>query len=209
MIQWSPAFFLLILALLQPAIGSAQQAPPPATRDVYRVRAGDRLRIRVWPDSTLSGEFPVEQTGLVNLPVLGEVQADGVSLDQLRSQLRAGYAGAMRNPVVTVVPIFKVSVLGAVVRPGLYEITPTQGFWDVIGLAGGFRDDAKQENLRLMRDEETVEINAETGIGDSGPLFDLSMQSGDRIVVPRGVSMDMRDVLWGVQTLAVLIALFR
>src|SRR5690606_6114239 len=101
------------------------------------VRPGDVLRISVWPETSLGGDFPVESNGYVYLPILGEVPAGNVSLSTLRAQLREGYSSNMKNPVVTVTPLFRVSVLGAVARPALYNVDPTHTLFDVISLAGG------------------------------------------------------------------------
>ena len=78
------------------------------------IRPGDLLVIQVWPDETLSGEFPVEESGIVYVPVLGAVEVGGLPLREVRRRLREGYEETMRMPIVTI-RIYKSFGL----RPGL------------------------------------------------------------------------------------------
>jgi polysaccharide export outer membrane protein len=197
---------LLSPALAAPAAGQdAGAAPPPGA---FVVRPGDLLRIRVWPDSILSGEFPVEETGVVYLPGLGQVRAGGRTLAELRAELRAGYGRRLKSPVVTVVPIFGVAVLGAVIRPGEYQMTATDNLYDAIARAGGLRDDATGE-VRLIRGGRTVRLTAEAALGsDAASDAALALQSGDRIVVPRkGFRLRVTDLLLLAQTAAIIVSI--
>ena len=167
--------------------------------DQFVVRPGNVLRITVWPDNALGGEFPVEESGFVYLPVLGPVRVGGMSLEALRNQLREAYGEAIRVPVVTVTPLFWVSVLGAVNRPGLYRVDPTQSLFDVLSLAGGMRQDAKENELRLIRGEQVLEINATSALETGEAQLALALRSGDRIVVPR------RRSFWSPQNINLII----
>lgn len=199
---------LLLLAVAAPLSAQAPRSrvEQPET-EAYIVRAGDVLRIRVWPDSTLGGQFPVEETGSVHLPLLGALEVGGMALGNLRTLLRAQYGSALKAPAVEVTPLFRVSVLGAVQRPGLYEADPTQTFFDVISLAGGFAANAKENSVRLVRGSEVIELNAGDALESGGGEFGLTLQSGDRIIVPRGSQFGVRDVLTALQAIALLITL--
>lgn len=177
------------LALL--AITAAMSHPGSALAQVQEaqiLRPGDVLRITVWPDSGLSGEFLVGENGELNLPFLGTVRTAGVPINELRTQLRAGYAENTRNPVVTVTPLFRIGVTGSVRRPGAYLIPPTDGFFDVIAEAGGFDIRAKENDVRVLREGSIIQLNAEDAIkkGDTLPLEALTLRSGDQIIVPFG-----------------------
>ncbi len=185
--------------------GARPPAPAPATG--YTVRPGDVLRIRVWPDSSLSGEFPVEETGYTYLPVLGAVRAGGVPLEELRRNLRQLYGGALKAPAVEVTPLFKVSVLGAVMRPGLYSVDPSQTLFDAISLAGGFQPNAKEKEVRLIRHGQSIRVNAEEELESGSAALDLALQSGDRVVVPQGHSVRALDIFYGIQSLVLIVTL--
>jgi polysaccharide export outer membrane protein len=186
------------------------EPPRPAAADgqepSYVVRSGDVLAIRIWPETQLGGEFPVEESGAVHLPFLGEVRAGDRSLDSLRAELRARYAQALKTPVVSVTPLFRVSVLGAVVRPGLYRIDPTQTLFDVVSQAGGFRPDANPDRLRVVRAGQVMELNARQALRTGETFGALALQSGDRIVVPeKGRALSLQNVFYVLQS-AVMVA---
>lgn len=175
--------FGALLLLAAAAALCAQTPRSSGSDDTLVLRAGDMLRVRVWPDSALGGDFPVEAPGVVLLPVVGSVRASGRSLADLRRELRQRYEQAMKLPVVTILPVFRVSVLGAVQRPGLYQVDPTLTLFDVISLAGGFRPDARENDVRVVREGAVLPVDARQAL-ETGALPEaLRLRSGDRIVV--------------------------
>lgn len=182
---------LVILSASVSNVALAQTAAPAVARpasDVV-VRPGDVLQIKIWPNVELGGEFPIEETGLVYLPVLGAVPAGGRSITQLRTELRARYGESMKSPVVTITPLVRVSVVGAVARPGVYLVPPTETLVDVILRAGGFHNEADQNKIRLTRAGRTTEIHALESIAAGSDV--LNLHSDDWISVPmrkRGVT---------------------
>lgn len=163
------------------------------------LRPGDGVQITVWPNENLSGQFQIEDTGNLYLPLLGEVRAAGIPLGELRRQMRDGYREAMQNPVVTIIPTFSVGILGGVRSPGIYEVTPSQGLFEIIGRAGGFTMDAQEDKVRIVREGEVVEIDALRALEEGRGLRSASIRPGDQIVVPAG-GIEFRDVLQVVQT---------
>lgn len=198
----------ILATVVRTAAAQATGGIPDASSDgEYIVRAGDVLHVRVWPDAALGGEYPVEESGVVYLPVLGEVRAAGMTLEALRRELRERYGQAIKTPVVAVTPRFRVSVLGAVQRPGLYLADPTQSVFDVISLAGGFRGDAKERAIRIIREGRVLEINAQRALETGEALLAMELRSGDRIVVPArgGRIVSFQNVFFLLQS-AVLLA---
>jgi polysaccharide export outer membrane protein len=162
----------------------------------------------VWPNNDLSGDFTVEESGLVYLPFLGEVQAAGVTLDDLRGRLREGYSQMIQNPVVTVSVVFNVGVLGAVSRPGVYQATTTTTLIDAIGMAGGFAPAADQERVRIVRDGRSIDVDAFRMLSTGQDVSALRLRSGDQVVVEgsRG-GVDWRSILSIVQTVVTIAVL--
>jgi len=189
---------------------SHEQTDGVSGLETFVVRPGNVLRITVWPDGALGGEFAVEESGFVYLPVLGPVYAGGISLDALRRQLREAYREVIHEPVVTVTPLFRVSVLGAVNRPGLYRVDPSQSLFDVLSLAGGMRQDAKEDELRLIRDGQVLEINAERALETGEALLALALRTGDRIVVPKKQTLlTAQNVFYVLQAAVVAISILQ
>lgn len=179
---------LSFLVLALPVVAGGQQAggsAAPATTESL-LRHGDLLRIQVWPDTSLSGEFLIEETGSVYLPVIGELAVAGRPISDVRTDLRARYRETMMTPVVVVTPAFNVSVLGGVLRPGLYRLDPSVTVLDAISLAGGFTTNAKRGDIRLLRNGRVIELDAEEAFTTGGDALGVRLQSGDRIIVPEG-----------------------
>lgn len=195
------AFVALCMATA-PTVAMAQDPAPAETRVETDLRPGDILEISVWPDETLGGSFTVEESGFVYLPYLGRVRASGVSLEQLRRQLRQGYGEVMRNPVVTITPVYGVGILGQVRSPGIYRVTPANTLFEVIAMAGGFTGAADQEELRIVRAGSTFQVDALRALEEgSRELLQLRLQSGDQVIVPtRSGGISFRDVVTFIQT---------
>jgi len=72
--------------------------------------------------------------------------------------------------------------------PSAYMVPPTDGFFDVIAEAGGFTENAAQDEVTVLRAGQVIKLNAEDAIrsGETLPLDALSLRSGDQIIVPWG-----------------------
>jgi len=175
--------------------------------DAFVVRPGNILSITVWPDETLGGDYSVEDSGLVFVPILGGVQVAGLSLDAVRTLLRDGFGRAMQSPVVTVTPLFNVGVLGAVVRPGLYQVDPSSTIFDVIALAGGLHRDAKDDGVTLLRGDQVIPLASPESPGLRGVSDVLRLQVGDRISVRRGGGIPVQVWNLGLQFLVLTITI--
>ena len=181
-----------LLALACVASPVTAQQP---TSEGFQLNPGDMLRISVWPNTELGGEFTVEDGGVVNLPYLGPVQVSGMSVSRLRSELNAGYERAMQNPVVSVTPLVRIAVIGEVRGPGVYFAAPTDDVFDVLGMAGGFTPMAKQGSVQLLRETGVMKLDIKKAIseGDPFPIQSLALQSGDNVIVPRSATLGFGD----------------
>ncbi len=197
-----------LAALAAPlAAQDAQQvhAPPP---EQFTVRSGDVLRIKVWPDETLSGEYPVGVSGNVYLPIVGEFHAAGLGLAQLQDRIRGLYGESMKNPVISVTPLFPVSVFGGVRSPGVFATDPTQTLVDVIARAGGFTDRAKPDDIRIIRRGVVLPFNARAML-NGGDDSSIVLQSGDRIYVPQRSGISFSNFAMAAQLLLTAAVLAR
>jgi polysaccharide biosynthesis/export protein len=198
---------LLILALFLGAqsVGAQSTTTPTISGSELTLRPGDILRITIWPNAELGGEYVIEETGYVYLPALEAVYVGGKSIGQVREELRRGYAQAMRNPVVSVTPVFSVIVTGAVSRPGVFPVTPTHSMFEVLAMAGGLQADADARRLRVVRAGEVVSFDARSALEGGHGLDAVQLRSGDHIVVPtRRAPFNWRNVLAMVQTISLL-----
>ena len=198
-LQNFPLLGLALSLLAVPVRGASQE-----TSNV--LRPGDDLVLRVWPDTTLSGSYRVEADGHAYLPMLGPVSAIERGVEDLREELIQRYSEIMRTPVVVVVPRFRVSILGGVRSPGLYFVEAPTTLIDLVSMAGGFTDNAKPEQLRLLRGTEAFGVDAERALETGASTAAVPLESGDRIVIPTG-SIQYLQILQVLVSLATLVTI--
>lgn len=178
----------LALALLAGLAAPAAAQNPPSAPDSLRVlavRPGDVVKIQVWGHDELSGEFPVDENYDLFYPIVGAINVRELSVRQLRDRLNHELESLFQHPFIVVTPLFRVAVLGEVMRPSLYSVDPTMTIFDIIALAGGVTRDANSRKLQLLRGGEEVRLALDaTSIGRA-TLRDLGVRSGDHIVVAR------------------------
>src|SRR5436190_11765206 len=135
---------------------AAQVVPVAATFDdgPYTLDSGDKLRIVVFGQDTLSNNYTVDAQGAVTLPLVGAVEARGRTTAQLSGaiagRLKSGY---VRDPSVAVEidtyrPFF---VLGEVAFPGQYPYVPNMTVENAIAIAGGFTPRAAKDTVTITR----------------------------------------------------------
>ena len=199
-----------IFIALAPVFARAQApiSEPRAVTDVV-VRPGDVLRLKFWPEQQYSGDYQVETSGAVAIPLLGELNIAGQSLSAVRDTVRARYRMLTTNGVVIVSLQFRVSVLGEVGRPGLYPVDATQSVFDALSQAGGPTDRADLAHVRLLRDDHVVVLDAAAALATASPVLGVLLESGDRIVVPaKSVSrLTWQNLLTVLQTAGLVFAL--
>lgn len=208
--------FRLLIVLLAVALplhaARAQNLPPEphAVTDVI-VRPGDIMRVKFWPETQYSGDYQVETSGIVAMPLLGEMHVIGKSLGEVRNEVRDRYRSLTTNGVAIVSLQFRVSVIGQVLRPGLYPVDATQSVFDVLSQAGGPSPSADITRIRLLRNDHVIVLNAETEIETGAPMLSVLLESGDRIVVPakRITWLTWTNALTALQTIGLIIALAR
>ena len=183
-----------LVGLLLALAAAVASAFPAAAQDMgapgesYTVGVGDVLNISVPGRSDFAMEVQTPADGIVELPLIGQVQTLGRTLVQLRENIRVRLAsgGYFTNPSVNVsISSYGsryVTVLGEVVSPGIITIDRSYLLSEIIAKAGG-RKDSGSRVVTLTRsngqsDSFSIDSLA-TGVGDSDPI----VQSGDKIFV--------------------------
>lgn len=175
---------LVLLAaavLLMPGDRLLAQESTSVSRETLTLRPGDVLRVKIWREEDLSGEFPVNELGIVTLPLLGAKDVNGVPMRDLRDQLIAEYRIQLRNPSITITPLRHVHVLGRVNQPAMYMIPPTMSLAGAVALAGGASSQGDLRRLRIARDGVIIQ----DGVPAEATLAQIDVRSGDQIFVER------------------------
>jgi len=144
------------------------------------LRAGDVIRLRIWREPDLSGEYRVDEQGTAVFPKIGQLSVLGLQPDSLKARLITGYSTYLRNPAIEVTLLRRITILGGVRNPGLYPVDLTMTLADAYALAGGVSPEAKQDEVELVRGGERTrfKISKETRIADT------EVRSGDQLYVP-------------------------
>ena len=166
----------------QPPNGRPAPAPAVAmsatTADA--LRPGDVVRLRIWREPDLSGDFPVDESGVVVFPKIGPRSVTAESPASLRDTIVAAYSKFLNHNSIDVTLLRRIQVLGAVRQPGVYPVDPTMTISDVLAVAGGATPEGDPNRLELIRGGKRVEgkIPRQSLIGES------RVRSGDQIFVP-------------------------
>jgi protein involved in polysaccharide export with SLBB domain len=185
-------FVMLIAGAFGAGVSAAHaQTAPPGADTAHPVapvqngvteppRPGDVVRVRIWREPDLSGDFAIEETGIVVLPRIGPVLAAAETAESLREKVTAEYEEFLPHTSISVTLLRRVQILGAVRNPGLYPVDPTMTLSDALALAGGSTAQGKAQAVELIRGGERIatRLNVHTTIANS-PL-----RSGDQIYVP-------------------------
>lgn len=172
---------LLVLAAVVAIAGRAPDTAAQAVRPVVVLRPGDALRVEIWREADLSGEFLVNEDGVVTLPLLGDRRVIGVPIPELRDSLISLYRAELRNPAIEIIPLRRVYVLGEVNRPGLHAVDPTVSLAGAVALAGGANPQGDIRRIRVIRDNEVILH----GISIETALSAVDIRSGDQIFIDR------------------------
>lgn len=159
------ALMLLLLAACAGGGGYGDSDLPPPSRTTaaaapYTLGAGDKLRITVFGEETLTGEYSVTGAGEVSFPLVGNIPAAGRTLEELQTELTtklgAGYIADPRvsAEIITYRPYY---ILGEVTRPGQYDFAVGLTLEQAVAAAGGFTYRANTKRVFLKRATETRE----------------------------------------------------
>jgi protein involved in polysaccharide export with SLBB domain len=137
-----------------PPVPGAGAGAADLVTSTYRLASGDRVKVTVFRHEDLSGEFALDGAGNFAMPLIGEVQAYGVTTRELEIRLQEKLSdGYLVEPQVSVEvlnyrPFY---ILGEVKAPGAYPYVNGMTVLNAVALAGGFSYRAKQEDFLLQR----------------------------------------------------------
>jgi len=183
------------VAQAAPATVPASGAPTSADKphdDSFVIGNDDVLAINVWKEPDISRSIPVRSDGKISLPLVGEVQAAGLTPLKLEKDIAEKLKSFISEPEVTVmvqqVNSQKFNILGQVNKPGSYVIANSLTVLDALALAGGFRDFAKKKSIYVLRHGASGEVrlpfNYKEVSEGKNMAQNVKLQPGDTIIVP-------------------------
>ena len=145
----------------------AAYQPPAAARlnPGYMLGQGDKIKLTVYGETDLSGDFTIDGSGMLALPLVGQVRAAGYSAAQLEQAIGSALAqGYLKSPrvsveVATYRPFY---IIGAVNRPGEYPYVNHMNAMNAIALAGGYTPTAVESVVFIRREGSNKEVEMPT-----------------------------------------------
>jgi len=159
----------------------------------YVIGENDVLEIDVWKEKEISRTIPVRPDGKISLPLVGEIQASGMTPMQLQDDLTKRLKAYIENPEVTVIVgdprSHQFNVVGEVNRPGSYQLSQAMTVLDAIAQSGGFKDFAKETKIYVLRPmpggiRVRIPFNYKNVIKGKDLQENVTLKPGDTIVVP-------------------------
>lgn len=178
---------LLLATPLMAEANAQATTPAPLT-----LRPGDAVKLVVWESPNFSGEFEVAPNGTLRHPLLNRVPVAGIPLDSVRARLVAFLGEYQREPAIDLAPLVRVTVGGEVRSPGVLLLPPETLVSDAVVKAGSTTATAKERTVALERGGRKREFDP--GDAKLDPQW-RTVQSGDRITVPRANGRSFRSVI--------------
>ena len=204
------------LGVAGPGVVSAQQLPPPppvrdtVVRNVGVLRSGDALKIVVYRDKELTGEYLIDSRGQLQIPGLGVIQAAGLDPGQVKDSLRTALLQrGFTNPEIAVQPLIRVSVLGEIRAPALYPVDPGISLIQLVTIAGGPTAGANLRRTRVVREGRVFEVDLQSALTGSA-AGKVVLYSDDVVVIPKKTGFTRENFMFvlGLTTTALSIATF-
>jgi polysaccharide export outer membrane protein len=171
----------------------SKTAPTPATIDpAYIIGPEDMLDINVWKEPDVSRVVPVRPDGRISLPLVNDVQAAGLSPQQLAETLTERLRKYINEPQVTVIVTAinsqRVFIVGEVLRAGAFPMLPGMTVMQALSSAGGFTPFANVKRIHVVRlnNGKRVELpfNYREVLKGDNPEQNIKLEPGDTIIVP-------------------------
>ncbi|SET76646.1 polysaccharide export outer membrane protein [Marinobacter segnicrescens] len=195
------AILVLLVSVLAACAGIPEGGnnPPAVTAEPedYRIGVGDSISIHVWRNPEVSKSVVVRPDGRISMPLMGDVDAEGMRPEELADEIAAGLSEDIRSPVVTVVvdsPVSseyrnRVRITGQVGQPISVPYRQGMTVLDLVLEAGGLTPFAAGDRAVMHRqtgDEyESFDLNLEAILEDGDMRTNYTVQPGDVVSVPR------------------------
>ncbi len=167
------------------------------TPSEFRLGPEDVLEIAVWKNQDLTKTVAIRPDGLISMPIIGDVQASGLSANELAQRIAERLKQFVQNPSVSVnvkeLNSYSVYVMGEVAKPGKFQLKSYVTVLQAVSMAGGFTEYAKKNKMQVVRTvsngnhkvrESHIPIRYEELVAGKSEAGNIILLSGDTVVVP-------------------------
>jgi len=174
--------------VLVSAIAAIAVTPAPAVAKDYVIGVADVIAVSVLDNRELDAVATVNPGGKIALPLVGEVQASGLTAAELTQRLTDEYAKKVKSPVVTVslreVNSYRFYFVGKVAKPGMYASRSEVTLLQAISIAGGILDGADLAQAYVARGKERVPVDFVRLMRQGDLTQNITLSADDTIVLP-------------------------
>ena len=159
----------------------------------YVIGSEDVLAVNVWKEPEISKTVPVRPDGKITLPLVGDIQASGLTPQKLQDNIAKGLQSYISSPSVTVivqeVKSLKFNIVGEIAKPGSYTLSEPMTVLDAIAVGGGLKDFAKGGKIYVLRanadgSQARLPFDYKNVIKGKKLGENIQLKPGDTIVVP-------------------------
>lgn len=188
--------FMMVFGCATVSREALDEAARPVSKE-FLLGPEDVLEVTVWRNQDLSRTVVVRPDGKISLPLIGDVQASGLSAAQVAAKIAARLTEFKENPNVSVsikeVNSYFIYVLGEVLKPGKYPIKSYATVLQGVSLAGGFTLYASKNKMQVIRtltngdgneNQLRIPVPYNELVSGKGEIENFVLKSGDTIVVP-------------------------
>jgi polysaccharide export outer membrane protein len=186
--------FLVALAAAHASFGRAQDRPRAAdSPGRYLIGPDDVLSVVFWREKDLTSDVVVRPDGKISLPLLNDIQAGGLTPEQLREAVDVEARRFVEDPSVTVIvkqiKSRRLFITGQVEKPGVYALGGPTTVLQLIAMAGGLKEFADGRRILIMRTDATGHqigspFNYEQVLAGKNLEQNIELKPGDTVVVP-------------------------
>jgi polysaccharide export outer membrane protein len=167
----------------------AEPTAQPVNPQTYLIGPEDILKIEVFRDADMSRIVNVRPDGKITMPLIGDLQAEGLTPERLGVQLKEAISQFNNNPEVTITVLAVNSksfiVTGKVNRAGKFALVTPIRIFDALGLTGGFQDFANTKKITIVRGGDRLFFNYNDYVKGKKEALNQNiwLQNGDTILV--------------------------
>lgn len=162
----------------------------PLDPHTYIIGAEDIISVRVWREPDFTGVKGVRPDGKITMPLVGDIQAAGLTPTRLTEQLKEALKSYLKDPEIEVdvmqVNSKRYTITGGVKRPGPYPLVTAKHVFEAVNDAGGFLEFANKSKIRILRADGTILFfNYDKFINGNKDKKNVNvlLENGDTIVV--------------------------